>query len=65
MILENNITGIRIGVYTLPQRTKPCLCVEKGNCLTKYATFNNDLAANDFMEILAEFVGARNEETER
>lgn len=62
MILENKQSGIRIGVYDMPYRTKPCLCVQDGNRLTKYATFNNDLAANDFMEILAEFMGVTTSE---
>ena len=57
MILENKQSGIRIGVYNMPYRIKPCLCVQDGNRLTKYATFNNDLAAHEFMKILAEFVG--------
>ena len=70
MILKNSITGVRIGAMDLPGLKKPCLVVDttKGttkyqhtNCIAKYASFNNDLAASEFMMILAEFVGANDE----
>lgn len=47
-----------IGVSTMPYRKKLCLVVEKGNTLTKYATFNNEEAAYEFMDIFADFIGA-------
>lgn len=69
-MLENKATGVRIGVMDLQYRKKPCLVVDttRGQtkyqmdpCITKYASFNNDLAASEFMMILAEFVGAKEE----
>ena len=53
---DNN--KISIGVSTMPYRKKLCLVVERGNTLTKYATFNNEEAAYEFMDIFAEFIGA-------
>ena len=67
MMLENKLTGVKIGVMDMPGRKKPCLVVntsggdakyQSGNCIVKYASFNNDLSASTFMMILAEFVGA-------
>lgn len=49
---------ISIGISTMPYRKKLCLVVEEGNCCTKYATFNNDEAATEFMGIFADFIGA-------
>ena len=49
---------IFIGISLIPNRKKMCLVVKEGNTLTKYATFNNDEAAMDFMNIFAEFIGA-------
>lgn len=62
MMLENKITGVRIGVMDMPYRKKSCLVVQEGNRVTKYASFNNDLSAVDFMEILARFMGVSDEE---
>lgn len=47
-----------IGISTMPYRKKLCLVVGEGNCLTKYATFNNDYSAHEFMDIFADFIGA-------
>ena len=33
----------KIGVYTFPDVKRPRLCVEKGNSVTAYATFRNEL----------------------
>ena len=49
---------ISIGIAHLPQRTKPCLVVQRGNVMTKYASFNNDYSAQEFMNIFAGFIGA-------
>lgn len=57
-IKKNDIT---ICVSDMSYRKKKCLCVECGNTLTKYATFNNDESADEFMKILAEFVGLESE----
>ena len=46
-----------IGVYTFPDRKKPCLCVRKGNEITVYGTFTNEEVAEDFMNEVAEFFG--------
>jgi len=71
MILENSQTGVRIGAMYLPGRKKPCLVVDttRGRtkhqhnpCITKYASFNNDFAASEFMMILAEFMGVKEED---
>lgn len=68
MVLENMKTGVRIGAADLPGRKKPCLIVDttKGRskyqhdpCITKYASFNNELSASEFMMILAEFMGVK------
>ena len=56
MILVNSKTNTAIGVFDIPGRKKPCLCIRQGNALIKYASFNNDLAATEFMEKLSEFI---------
>jgi hypothetical protein len=48
---------LTIGVSTMPYRKKPCLVVEEGNTLTKYATFNNDESAYEFMDLFCDFMG--------
>lgn len=56
--------GIKSGDTTIcvadfnPVRKRPCLCVLEGNTITKYATFNNDQSAEEFMNILAKIVKA-------
>ena len=59
MILTNTKTGVSIGVYDMPYRKKPCLAIREGNVLTKYASFNNELAAVEFMEKLSDFIGVK------
>ena len=49
---------ITIGVSTMPNRKKLCLVVSNGYCITKYATFQNEEAAYEFMDIFARFLGA-------
>lgn len=62
MILTNKKTGVSIGVYYMPYRKKPCLAIREGSVLTKYASFNNDFAAFEFMQKLSDFVGVKNNE---
>lgn len=38
-------------------RKKPVLSVHSGNCAMKYASFNNEECARQFMEILCDFIG--------
>jgi hypothetical protein len=47
-----------IGAYKFPDRKKPCLCIQDGSSIVVYGIFNNDEAANNFMNKLGEFVGA-------
>ena len=42
----------KIGAYKLPDRKKVCLCIEKGNEITIYGTFNNEYSANNFIDEL-------------
>ena len=48
----------KIGAYKFKDRKKPCLCVEKGNEIIVYGTFNNDKSADDFMNELGKFLNA-------
>lgn len=50
--------SVKIGAYKFPDRKKPCLCITRGNECVVYGTFNNDKSANDFMNELADFIGA-------
>ena len=47
-----------IGAFKFPDRKKPCLCVQKGNEIVIYGTFNNDNSAHKFMNELGKLVGA-------
>lgn len=47
-----------IGAYKFHDRKKPCLCVQNGNEIVVYGTFNNDESANKFMNELGKFIGA-------
>ena len=48
---------LTIGVACMPYRKKPCLVVQEGNELTKYASFNNDESAYEFMDLFCDFMG--------
>lgn len=48
---------LTIGVTDMPYRKKPCLVVQEGNTLTKYASFNNEESAYEFMDLFCEFMG--------
>ena len=54
---RNGDRKLTIGVSTMPYRKKLCLVVEEGNTITKYATFNNEEAAYEFMDLFADFTG--------
>jgi hypothetical protein len=56
---------VKIGAYSFPDRKKPCLCIETGNKIVCYGTFNSIIAADAFMNKLGELVGAIFEEGER
>lgn len=45
-----------IGIDTTPNRKKLCLVIQEGNCITKYASFNNHESAKEFMEKLTKLV---------
>lgn len=49
----------KIGAYMLPNRKKPCICVNKGNQIAIYGTFNSIESADNFMKELADFLGAK------
>lgn len=51
----------KIGAYKVPRRKKICLCVDQGNEIITYGTFINEESAEDFMDRLADFVGAEKE----
>lgn len=48
---------IKIGVAYMPHRKKPCLVIQHGNTVCKYASFNDEYCARAFMDILADFMG--------
>lgn len=50
--------GTDIGAYRFPDRKKICLCIKKGSSIMVYGTFNSPELADEFMDELAEFVGA-------
>ena len=54
----------KIGAYMFPNRKKPCICVEKGNQIAIYGTFNSVESADKFMDELADFLGAKAGEQE-
>ena len=60
MVGISKVTGERkltIGISTMPYRKKLCLVVEEGNTRTKYATFNNEESAYEFMDLFCDFMG--------
>lgn len=40
----------------VPGRKKPCLMIQKGNCLYKVASFNNEEAAARFEQFMENFL---------
>ena len=55
---------IKIGAYMFPDRKKPCLCIQEGNKIIAYGTFNSIESADNFMNALADFLGAKKEDDE-
>ena len=53
--------SVKIGAYRIPDRKKPCLCVEKGTVCIVYGSFVDTNRANEFMNELAALVGAVND----
>lgn len=49
---------VKIGAYKIPERKKPCLCIEQGNVITVYGSFIDENSANEFMDKLGDFVNA-------
>lgn len=49
----------KIGAYRLADRKKPCLCIEEGNSIVVYGHFSTFEGAEEFVERLGKFVGAR------
>ena len=54
--------SVKIGAYLFADRKKPSLCVEKGNICMVYGSFIDIDRANEFMNELAAFVGAIDDE---
>ena len=54
--------SVKIGAFLFADRKKPSLCVEKGNTCTVYGSFIDIDRANEFMNELAAFVGAIDDE---
>lgn len=52
---------IKIGAFNDPRRKKPLLGVMTGNRVVCYGNFQSEDAADAFMELLADFVGAEQE----
>ena len=57
--------NIEIGAFEFPDRRKPALGIKIGNEVICYGSFRSKESADDFMESLAEFVGAEPEEPEK
>lgn len=65
VIVSNNDESVRIGVYEMFGRKKPCLCVATDTEIVKYATFNNQEAAEKFLCILLDFMNGRTDRVKR
>ena len=50
---------IKIGAYKIPDRKKPCLCIEEGNEIVVYGHFNTFEGAEEFMNRLGKLIGER------
>ena len=49
----------KIGAYKFADRKKVCKKKKKGNEVTIYGTFNSEYGANNFMDELGKFIGAK------
>lgn len=56
---------IEIGAFKVPRHKKPMIGVMAGNRVVCYGSFQSEDAADAFMELLADFVGAEPEEPEK
>ena len=50
-----------IVICNMPMRKKPCLAIKERNTITKYASFNDEESAEEFISKFTEFIGAKNE----
>lgn len=57
--------NVEIGVFMLPDRKKPMLGVKIRNEVICYSDFRDKESADDFMNALASFVGAEQDEPEK
>lgn len=57
--IKNESLDMTVGVDVLPYRKKLCLVIQEGNTEIKYASFNNDESAREFMEKLVQIVGLK------
>lgn len=57
MMLINNDTGERLGMYRQPRAAKVKLAIIDAEKVKVYATFQNEWKALEFMKRLSEFVG--------
>lgn len=48
---------IKIGAYQMPNRKRPCLCVEEGNKLIAVGSFYDAKRADWLMDKIAEIIG--------
>lgn len=49
--------NVLIGVRHYPDRQRPCLVVERGNCATVLGTFSNETMVEEFEKALIELFG--------
>jgi hypothetical protein len=61
IVLSRDETSI--GAATYPDRKLPALIVQHGNCAEVYGYFKSFELAKQFMDELAELVGAKKEKT--
>ena len=54
--------GIELCITHLPNLKKPCLVVKIDNCIYKVASFNDEVTADWFIEIVEEMFGERRED---
>lgn len=50
---------ISVGAILFPDRKKPSLIIQKNNVCEEYGFFKNEKLAKNFLEQLAELVGAK------
>lgn len=60
--ITNEAKDMTVCVSYLPGRKKPCLSVIRGNVETKYASFDNEESAYEFIEELMEILNLQKED---